>query len=484
MSTKKKQEINRRDFIKLSAVGIGGALLAACSPKATAMPATQAPAATATAAPVATTAPAATVAPTATAAPTPTTIVWGTWGGADRLKPFIATWAQTYPDMAKWLTVTGASSAQNQDYMQYLRSLLAAGGGDMPDLLELNYDGIPELTQRNVLQDMTALLAPFKADIIPAAYNNSTYQGKVAGLPFQIKSKVWYYRKDMFDAAGIDPTKILTFDDLIAAGKEFHGKYPDGYIINFGANPPGYTVIDWLSAYDGILIADASGKYQVKSDTRFADVFQQLKTLYTSGLTLKVDDWSSDWSPAIANNKIGSFLSESWMTQFIPGYGPDQGGKWKLALWPAFSQYGGYAEVIGFYAQSKKVQAAFDFASSYWLKPNGALAWWQLTGLAPLTLSGQQAVKQAIAANQRPSGMSDKDWAAEPANYYGSDFMDTIVESMNYSKLIPADPSFNAEMAILSNHLVAFLAGKETLQQAINNSQTDLETQIPDPYTV
>ncbi|MDD5367828.1 MAG: twin-arginine translocation signal domain-containing protein [Anaerolineaceae bacterium] len=473
MDTKQKPKFSRRDFIKLSAYGAAGALLASCTPKATEIvPLAQA------------TATGAMSIPTATAAPTPTTVVWGTWGGADRLKPFIDTWAKTYPDTAKWLSIKSASSAQNQDYMQYLRNLLAVGGQDMPDLIELNYDGIPELTQRGILQELTTLIAPFKDDIIPAAYNNSIYKGKVAGLPFQVKSKVWYYRKDMFDAAGIDPAQVKTFEDLIAAGKQFHGKYPDGYIMNFGPTPPGYTFIDWLSAYDGIRFADDNGKYLVKSDTRFAEVMQQLKTLYASGVTLKVDDWSADWAPSIANNKIGSFMIESWMTQFIPGYGPDQGGKWKLTLWPKFSQYGGYAEVIGFYAKSKNIQAAFEFASSYWLKADGALAWWQTTGLAPLTLSGQQAVKKAITANERPAGMSDADWAKVPTNYYGGDFMDTIIESMNFSKLIPCDPSFNAEMTILSNHLVAFLADKETLQEAIDKTQSDLETQIPDPYTV
>jgi maltose-binding protein MalE len=84
----------------------------------------------------------------------------------------------------------------------------------------------------------------------------------------------------------------------------------------------------------------------------------------------------------------------------------------------------------------------------------------------------------------KPSSMTDAEWAAAPGNYFGQDFMDVIIESMNYSQLVPFDPSFNAEMAIFSNHLVAYLADKETLQQAIDNTQTDLETQIPDPYKI
>jgi maltose-binding protein MalE len=146
------------------------------------------------------------------------------------------------------------------------------------------------------------------------------------------------------------------------------------------------------------------------------------------------------------------------------------------------SEAGGSIEGISSF--SKNMDAAFEFCSDFWLKPEGAVAWWQLTGLAPVTQSGQDALLKQIPTMQKPADMKDSDWAVAPINYYGKDFMNTIFESMKHVKVFPYDMSFSAELPILQHHTEAYIAGKETLAQALEGTQTDMQSQIGNPYKI
>jgi ABC-type glycerol-3-phosphate transport system substrate-binding protein len=491
MTTPEKNEkpMNRRDFLRILALGAGGAALAACSPKVAEL-ATQAP--TAAVAPTSVPATAAALVPTLSVPPTAvapkaTTIMWESWGGADRFTPLIQAWANTYPDTAKWLTVKAVSGGkQDAEMYQQLRTALAANGEGLPDFFEANAAAIPELATRGLMADLTDKMKPFLADLLPSAVQLASFGGKVVSIPTQVKSKVWYYRKDLFDNAGIDPAQIKTFDDFIAAGKQYHAKNPDSFIINLGPQPIAYWYGEVLSTWDDIRFADETGKWFVKDDPHFATLLDWTKKIYDSGIAFKTDDWSSDWQPAIGAGKIGSFLIGSWMTSFIPQFAPDQKGKWALALWPEFSREGSEAggAVVGIPAVTKNMDAAFEFCSDYWLKPEGSVAWWQATGLAPLTKSGQDALKKMIPTMQKPAGMTDADWGVAPINYYGKDFMDTIFESMQHVKVFPYDMSYAAEQPILAQHTEAYLSGKETLQKALEGAQADMESQIGNPYKI
>jgi ABC-type glycerol-3-phosphate transport system substrate-binding protein len=467
MITQGKQErrITSRDFLRLAGLGVGSVALAACAPKLTEAPAVQ---------------------PTA-AVMQPTTITWQSWGGADRFTPLIDAWAKTYPETAKWLTVQAVSGGQQDTEMyQQLRTALAAGGEGLPDFFEANADVVPEFATRGLMVDLTDKMQPFVGDLLPGALQLVSFKDKLVAVPTQVKSKVWYYRKDLFDAAGIDPAKIQSFDDLIEAGNIYHAKHPDSYIINIGPQPIHYWYGEILTTWDDIRFADENGKWFVTEHPGFESLLDWTKKVYDSGIAFKTDDWSSDWQPAISDGRIGSFLIGSWMTSFIPQFAPAQKGQWGLALWPEFSREGSEAggAVVGISKFSKNVDAAFEFCSEFWLKPEGNIAWWEATGLAPMTKSGQSALKELIPNLQKPAEMSDSDWELAPVNYYGASFMDSIFESMDHVRIFPYDMSYAAELTILRQHTEAYLAGTESLQDALAGAQADMESQIGNPYKI
>ena len=79
-----------------------------------------------------------------------------------------------------------------------------------------------EQINAGVCQDITSAIAEggFKDTFYPASVQNFTFQGKTYGLPTDIGPMVFWYNKELCAKAGVDPTKIKSWDDFIEAVKK------------------------------------------------------------------------------------------------------------------------------------------------------------------------------------------------------------------------------------------------------------------------
>ncbi len=473
-----KMTTSRRGFLKIATAAASGSVLAVCTPptapptvpQATAVP-TKAAAATA-------------IPPTAAAAPVKVT--WMNWGGAERFKPILDAFDATFPDAKQRFNVEVVSGGDSDAQVnEKIRLAMAAGGEGLPDLVTMNYSSFPEFASKGILTDLTGLLDPAALDdMLPAARQMVTYDGKVVGVPMQLNGKVWYYRKDLFEGAGIDPNAIKTFDDFMEAGRKLDENYPGTKIINLGPQPIHYWYFMILSHWADVKVADPSGKYYVAEDPHFRTLFEWLKTWYDSPYTFKTDDWSQDWQPALAEGKIASLLIGTWMSEFLPQFAPDQAGKWDAVLWPEFNRFGSEAGggLVGIPQGAKNPELGLEFLTKRFLDKRGAAAAWKIVPLAPVIQSGVDEVRGLVKNLTRPDDISDADWALAPVNYYGPGFMEPAFKSMDVFRVPPFDPFAQAELAILRQHAEALLAGQEDIDKALGGAQKDMETQIGNPY--
>lgn len=460
----RKRTISRRHMLKLSASAAGGALLSAYGARA--MGATPAQ-------------------PTKRAGKKPVTMTYMIWGGPERAKPYVDAFNKLHSETAEWLKVEVVSPGKHDgESYQALRLALAAGGQGLPDLIMMNYIGVPEFAAAGQLLDLGQLMAPYKEQLVPGGKALASYDGKLVGVPMQIKAKLWYYRKDLFEKAGIDVPKVKTFEDYMEAGQKYRKAHPKSYIMNIGPQPIHYWYFMILSHWDDVRVADKNGTYQLTKNPHFADLFKWLKAWYASGIAFKTDDWSPDWQPAFADGTIGGSPISNWMNGFLPKFAPEQKGKWGLSLWPEFSRTGSEAGggVVCIPKGAKNPEAAFEFASKLWLDTQGSVEYWKLTGTPPSTKSGQSEVRKAVSGMERPAGMSDADWAANPVNFFGRDFMEPIFKAMDVMKVFPYDPKASAELTILRQHAEAYLAEKETLEKALSGAEADMKAQLGNPY--
>ena len=279
----------------------------------------------------------------------------------------------------------------------------------------------------------------------------------MVAVPFQLKPKVWFYRKDLFEQAGIEPAQIKTFDDYIAAGHRLHEKLPKSYIMNIGDQPD--TDLYWmmLSNWKDARVADRDGTYQITKNPDFAQVLDWLKAWRTSGIALNTDNWSADWQPAFADGTIAGSLIASWMTDFLPKFAPQQGGRWGITSWPEFDRRGSNngGGIFTIPAGAKNKEAAFEFVSKMLLEPKGALNEWERTGNPMAIKSVRPQILERAKSMKRPAGMTDAEWTIVPVNTWGD-----FIAIQRFTLSVPALTGVAAESADVATP--EFLAGKKS----------------------
>jgi len=281
----KSVRLSRRTLLAQT-LGFGAAgLLAACGATATATtaPATTAPAAAATTAPVATaTKPPASGAPTAAgtssaagAAATPA-VKTGLTGTITVSYPDELGKKPPYVDKAVSVVQAANPGATVKVDLQkigggdyYTKLLLALGQGDAPDVFHVGGASIGELAEAGHIAPLDDYLKNW-ADwqYYPEAVRSGvTYKGNVYAIPYGLDTRFLYYRRDIFQKAGL-PTdwQPKNVADILTAAKAVKAQVPDvlsyalyaGQAADTGAADHAFVPLLW--AYGGEL-QDKSGKW-------------------------------------------------------------------------------------------------------------------------------------------------------------------------------------------------------------------------------
>jgi len=462
---------NRRQFLRMLSLAAGAAAVSACAPQAAAP-----------------TQPA--EVPAGSTKNEPTKITFMSWGGVERFQKWIDAYKGTFPELASWLTVEAASGGGGDgDMFSLFRTAMAAGGEGIPDIFESNANNIPEFSTRGLMISLDNYFATTKEQLIPAAKKVASYNGHMYGVPMQVKTKVWWYRKDMFDKAGIKPADVKTLDDLINAGKALRGAYPEASLFNLAPKSSGGWLAMLLSYYEDLKFAEGKDAWNVTKDERFAQMCEVVKTIYKSEITSPVGDWSSDWSPALTDSKIASVIGPSgasWMAEFLPQFDTVHSGEWGAALWPEFSRYGSEAggSVWAITKYSKNPDAAFEYLKNFHLTPEGSLTLYKLVGFLPMIESAKETVREEAKKKVKPSGTTEEQWAMAPVNYFGPEYIDTLFEAQDAVRIFQYDMAFNNEINILGQYCNEYVEDKMSLSDALKSAENEMKIQIVDPYNL
>jgi multiple sugar transport system substrate-binding protein len=324
-----------------------------------------------------------------------------------------------------------------------------------------------------VLADLTGQIKPYLDNVTKAAQSLSEYKGKSIAVPIQVNEKLWFYRTDLFAKAGIDPTKVATQADFIAAGKQLQTVAPSSYVWNIGPNPQQYQ---W-----GMIVSGNGAAYSTKSptcavtvgtDKGVADAFQAMKDLRSSGVVAsKVDDFTPQWQSGLADGTIASTLGASWLPTFLEQYAPDLKGKWGVTNWPEIggavggSEAGGAIFVIT--NASKHKTAAANFLTKTLMTSSGASEYLK---------ANPSYIPNVTALLEDP--------AVQNNAYFGPSLIKTYLDASNSYKIFPYDPAANKETTVLSAQLANYLSSTdESPASYLKTAQDQLTSQIGCPYT-
>jgi multiple sugar transport system substrate-binding protein len=140
------------------------------------------------------------------------------WGSPDRVKRTDAVstlFAKANPGMT-------ASAEVASDYWPKLNTMMA--GGNLPDVVQLEPNTLPDYSRRGVLiplDDLIAKGAIRTADLVKSALDLTRVDKKVAGIAQSINSFAMIYDKKAYAKAGLPEPKFgLTWDDYASQAVE------------------------------------------------------------------------------------------------------------------------------------------------------------------------------------------------------------------------------------------------------------------------
>ena len=384
----------------------------------------------------------------------------------DEFDVFFETFPE-YRDKVELEIVTGGSGPE--DIVATMRKLVAASDEEnMPDIITCNWAQVPEYYEMGIIRDVADVYAEHGDEINEGVVKLMQCNGQYMGFPAEVKCKIWAYRKDMFEAAGVDPTTVKTVDDLIAAGKQIQEVYPDAYIENFTEVPNGYDLFAYFTG-NGARLADEDGNYICATDPGVREAFEFYNRMRESGVvSTTIQDFSEEWGAALNDGTLCSQVLADWFaTNHLPRLCPDMAGMWGYALWPEEIAKGSEsgAKLMMVTNASKNGDLAVEILTKFCYTEECAKNLYTKLGLIPYLK----------ASFEDPEILSATD-------YWGEDRMQVLSQAMELLEVYPYTPNSTIEQSIIVQYLGEYLSGTKSLDDALQAAQNDMVAQIGNAY--
>lgn len=362
--------------------------------------------------------------------------------------------------------------------------LAIQGGTGGPDLGVTQYRDIQPLIELGGIMDlspwMEAHRGDFSADIL--AYCDT--DGKIYCVPWDIGPTVTYYRRDIFEAAGLssDPddvsAMVATWDDYLDTCIKIKEATGLPCFSQNKANNYGLMLIDMMWQ-QGIGFFDADGNVTLE-DPRVVAALEEIGKFWEAGVTSDNLEWTDPWYSDLAANidnadspPIASLVYPAWMGNFFKTWiAPDQAGNWGVALMPAWEEGGVRASMGGgsayfIPADSTNPEAARAFIEYMNLDTDNQLKIYEYSDYFPALISTY-----------------DAPLFAEPDPYFGDEVTRAIyaevAANVPYAYIYDSQ-YYNTVAGALATAVQNFALGNMTAAEALSDAADTvrLETGAP-----
>ncbi|MEV0196044.1 sugar ABC transporter substrate-binding protein [Nonomuraea sp. NPDC050691] len=227
---------------------------------------------------------------------------------------------------------------------------MAAGGKGLADVLHIGIDYLPGYMDKfpGGLADLRKLGADrYKDAFAEGLWPTVTGKdGGVYAMPWEVNPVGFFYRADLFEKAGVDPEKIATWDDAIAAGRTLKEK-TGAYLI--GLNKPAAGGMD-MDFYQSLLQQQGAFYFNRQGEVTLAappavQAMTLIKKMNDAGI---VADTSGENTAKqlISGGKLAVLPWAAWAVSYIPEMRPEQKGKWRVMQPPAVTAGGKRAAIV------------------------------------------------------------------------------------------------------------------------------------------
>ena len=363
-------------------------------------------------------------------------------------------------------------------------ALAIQGGTGGPDLGVTQYRDVQQLIALEGVMDISSLMGPFVNDFNPDILAYCETDGKFYCTPWDIGPTATFYRRDIFEAAGLssDPDDVsdmvATWDDYLATCLTIKEETGLPCTSQNKANSYGLTVMDMMWQR-GIGFFDENGAVTLDSPEIVA-ALEKLGEFWDADVVSDNLEWTDPWYAELAADidntetpPIASLVYPSWMGGFFKSWiAPEAAGLWGVALMPAWSEGGVRASMGGGSAYfipeaSTNPEAAWAFIEYFALDTKNQVAQYEYSDYFPTLLSTYT-----------------DPLFSEPDPYYGNQvtrlLFAAIAQKVPYAYMYDSQ-YYNVASGALSTAIQNFALGNMTAEDALKEAADSvrLETGAP-----
>jgi multiple sugar transport system substrate-binding protein len=271
--------------------------------------------------------------PSATEAAEPTSpveISFASWVGQDDgMKKLYAKFKQQHPNITIKFQNVPAEEMETKLTAQ-------VAGGNPPDAAYVDGSTVATFASRKALTNLDGFIAGSKVvkadDYVPAFKSFTVSNGSMYGLPFDGESTGLFYRKDLFEAAGITaPPK--TWDEFKTAAEKLTVPAKKQYGFAVFAPEADYYWYPWLWQNGGELISKDEKSVEFNNEAG-----KEAARFYVDLAKYAPPDYlnsnSYDARIAFANGQVGMYMAGAWFAGTLSDEFPKIEGKWAAAPLP------------------------------------------------------------------------------------------------------------------------------------------------------
>lgn len=381
----------------------------------------------------------------------PVTITYSNYnasgGNEETLQKMYEAFHEEYPN----ITVEIETIAYN-DYFTQLQTRVS--GGTAPDCYELNIENFAAYANKGALAEITGV--DF-SDLDETSLNAFNVDGKQYGLPGKFSNVVLFYNKDLFDQAKIDyPTADWTQDDLQKAAEAIRALGDDiyGYYQPLTYNEF-YKVV---AQFGGSLLNADKTEFTINAPENVAAAQMMADRILVSNVQPNEVQMGGigDWD-LFMSGRLGMMPTGIWaFNTFAEGCKFD----WDIAVEPGMEQ-----KATHFFSDACVINNASD-------KKEAAATW-----ITWLTSSDKAAAIRIEAGWDLPAIKDQSTLSAylditPPAN------RQAVFDSLNYLVVPPVIEDYSLMSDIIGQKLSAAAAGTLTVQEALDQAQSECQAQI------
>jgi multiple sugar transport system substrate-binding protein len=360
-------------------------------------------------------------------------------------------------------------NAPTTEYENQLLIDFTAGAG--PDVYMVSAERIPELVESDYIMPLDDLLAAW-ADwdqFFPGMKDVVTYKDHKYAVMTDFDGRLLYYRKDVFEQAGIElPFNPTSWADIFAAADQIKANVPDVWPFEVEAGTAwgeGTTIDGWFMVFGGVggtLYDPEDGKWVVESPEMLAslqfyeDVFVNYEYAPVEPF-LEAEPWVPILQEMFPNGQLAMIVGLSAMWEL---YAPD-------SEWAPIENRD---EVVGWAPMPAKEPGAArgnDFISM-----GGGWGWAispesDATDLAWELVQFLTSADSVARYNASTGGLVTRADAVT-GEYAENEFLVGVSEQVvPFSRVRPADPDYGRVSAEIQIATERILLGEATAQEAM-----------------